>query len=297
MSIVPGEVRARVQAAALIAILALSALAGLDGARRTAAQEPITILSDAAQNEFPAGVTFSVTFTAPAPAADVRLRYELAPDGTGATAIASCTGAGTITCSYPLLSGRGIFIIPGAEITYHWDIEDEQGNAISTPDALYVHQDTPAPVDGNVTVSSMPVRGPAPASHAAVETIDSVGGLEGRGVIPVKILYPPPRRMQPAIVAGAGAANAQRVVPTPPWSHRRRTLGITRHGSPLVTASHARPFGIGLDERGISISRSPLSSTRRVAIRGDRVLCAAAQLLGHRRRLIDSQPLLTRPAP
>ncbi len=316
MNIEPGEVKARVQAlaaaliampkrhversvtprvlaaGALVAILLLSALGGLDGARRAAAQEPITILSDAAQNEFPAGVTFSVTFTAPALAADVRLRYELAPDGTGATAIASCTGTSTITCSYPLLSGRGIFIIPGAEITYHWDIEDEQGNSISTPDALYVHQDTRFDFrtlsDGNVTVYfHAGTEDAAPGVlAAAVETIGNVGRLEDTQVpFPVKVfLYETAEEMQPAIVpnGGRGVTVLGEVVysDTAMVSSDVETLDITRHEiAHIVTREATRgPFGIpDWMNEGISVfaQRNPLSghdAALASAIRGDRVL-------------------------
>ena len=73
---------------------------------------------------------------------EVRLQYELAPDGTGATAVASCTRHRDDHLHARLVSGAGITIIPGAEITYHWDIEDAAGDKLSTEDAVYVHEDT-----------------------------------------------------------------------------------------------------------------------------------------------------------
>ena len=114
--------------------LAFAVLAAAHAPAAIRAQAPIAVVSDQTQNEFPRGVSFAVTFNAPASTKDVRLQYHLAPDGTGATAVASCTGASTTTCTYSLVSGNGISIIPGAEITYHWEIEDTAGNKLSTGD-------------------------------------------------------------------------------------------------------------------------------------------------------------------
>jgi hypothetical protein len=176
------------------------------------AQEAITVISDTPRNEFPDGVTFSVSFDAPAEEEEVRLRYELAPDGTGASAVASCSGGGARTCTYTLASGRGIFVIPGAQITYHWEIEDAQGNRLSTPERLYVHEDTRFDfrplTSGNVTVFFHPgTEGDADAVlDAAVDALADIGQLEGTTVpFPVKVfLYETADEMQPAIVASGG---------------------------------------------------------------------------------------------
>jgi hypothetical protein len=108
--------RSLIAAIALIFMLALGAAMPLAPAAR-AQEGTVDVVSDVARNDFPTGVTFTLTFNATSAPDEVRLRYELAPDGTGATAIAQCDGTGTINCSYTLTSGRGIFIIPGAEIT------------------------------------------------------------------------------------------------------------------------------------------------------------------------------------
>ena len=125
----------------LVAIVALAiallALASLPSQVR--AQQAIVVQSDEPHNDFPLGVTFGVTFNAPAPPKEVRIQYSVAPDGTGATAVSTCTGDATISCSFKLSSTLGI--IPGAAITYHWNIEDTAGDKLSTPAKLYVHQD------------------------------------------------------------------------------------------------------------------------------------------------------------
>lgn len=284
--------RARLWPLALVVLVGLQAFAGVGASVPAMAQEPITILSDVAQNEFPAGVTFGITFTAPAPAADVRLRYELAPDGTGATGVAGCTGLGTITCTYTLVSGRGIFIIPGAEITYHWDIEDEQGNAVSTQDTRYVHEDTRFDFrtlsDGNVTVyfHAATERAAPGVLQAAVETLRDVGRLEGAQVaFPVKVfLYATAQEMQPAIVPGEGRGVTVlgEVVysDTAMVSADVETLDITRHEvAHIVTREATRgPFGVpDWMNEGISVfaQRQPLTghdAALASAIRSDRVL-------------------------
>src|SRR6185295_19927690 len=129
--------------ALLLSVAVATALvAGALPAPPVAAQQPIAIVSDQARNDFPTGVSFAITFTAADAPKEARLLYKLAPDGTGASAVAECTGTGTVTCTYALTSGRGIFIIPGAEITYHWAIKDASGAETATPDKLYVHEDT-----------------------------------------------------------------------------------------------------------------------------------------------------------
>ena len=141
----------RVVLATLVALVAVACVG-----TRASAQEPVSVLSDEARNEFPAGVTFALSFNAASAPEEVRIRYELAPDGTGATAIADCDGTSTVNCTYTLTSGRGINIIPGAEITYHWEVEDAGGSRISTVEKLYVHEDTRFDfntlTEGNVTV-------------------------------------------------------------------------------------------------------------------------------------------------
>ena len=195
---------------AFAACIAAVALAFVLAAPRIFAQEAITVTDDTPTNEFPRGVTFSVEFQAPAASKEVRLRYELAPDGTGASAVAQCNGTATVTCSHTLVSGAGIFVIPGANITYSWEIEDEDGNRLVTDDKLYVHEDTrftfETVSDSGVTVyyHSGRLAQAQAVLGAAVETIARVGQLEQTQVaFPVKVfLYQTAEEMQPAIAPG-----------------------------------------------------------------------------------------------
>ena len=259
---------------------------------RIDAQEAITLVADTPRNEFPAGVTFTVSFSAASPPEEVRLRYELAPDGTGASGVANCISANTHNCTFTLTSGRGIFVIPGAEITYHWEIEDEDGNKLSTPEKVYIHEDTRFDFrtvsDGNVTVyfhAGTEAEAPAVLT-AAVESLDRVGTLENAQVtFPVKVfLYETADEMQPAIGAagGRGVQILGEVVysDTAMVSADVDALDITRHEvAHIVTREATRgPYGIpGWLNEGISVysQREPLSghgAALDAAIRADRVL-------------------------
>lgn len=275
-------------------IVAIALIAGAD-ARSATAQESITVISDSPQNEFPTGVTFSVSFSAPAAEEQVRLRYRVAPDGTGASGIAECSGSGTVTCTYTLQSGRGIFVIPGAEITYHWEIADVDGNDLSTPEKLYVHEDTRFDFrtisDQNVTVYFHP--GTEDDAEgvlaAAVEALAQVSALEQTQVsFPVKVfVYDTSTEMQPAIApsGGRGVQILGEVVysDTAMVSTDVATLDITRHEIAHIVTREATkgPFGIaGWLNEGISVyaQRQPLSGHEGAlesAIRGDRVLTFA----------------------
>jgi hypothetical protein len=286
--------RSRVRMSFLMAMAVVLGVAVV-AHRGASAQEAITVISETPRNEFPAGVTFSISFSAPAPEDQVRLRYELAPDGTGASGIAECSGTGTISCAYMLQSGRGIFVIPGAEITYHWDIEDQQGNTLSTPEKLYVHEDTRFDFrtisEGNVTVyfHAGTEAESAGVLAAAVETLASVGALEQTQVgFPIKVfLYETADEMQPAIAPGGGRGVQilGEVVysDTAMVSADVATLDITRHEIAHIVTGEATkgPFGIaGWMNEGISVysQRQPLSGHEgalQAAIRNDRVLSMA----------------------
>jgi hypothetical protein len=262
-------------------------------APRSSAQEAITVTDDTPVNEFPRGVTFNVEFQAPASAKEVRLRYELAPDGTGASAVAQCNGTVTVTCSHTLISGAGIFVIPGANITYHWEIEDEDGNQLTTEDRLYVHEDTrftfETVADGGITVyyHSGRLAQAQAVLGAAVETIATVGQLEQTQIeFPVKVfLYQTAEEMQPAIApggSGRGVSILGEVVysDTAMVSAEGDTLDITRHEIAHIVTREATkgPFGVpDWMNEGISVfsQTEPLSghdSSLDSAIRRDRVL-------------------------
>ncbi|MBI5283618.1 MAG: hypothetical protein HY874_00850 [Chloroflexi bacterium] len=273
---------------------ALIAAAGASPMRRASAQEGgVSVLSEEPRNEFPSGVTFTLAFTSPAEAKEVRIRYELAPDGTGASGIATCTAGATTSCTYTLTTGRGILVIPGAEITYHWDITDAAGATTSTADRLYVHEDTRFTFKtlkrDNITLyyHSGTDRQAQAVLDATAETIDRVSALEKTQVtFPVKVfLYETADEMQPAIAPGGQGRGVQvlgEVVysDTAMVSADVATLDITRHEIAHIVTRQATkgPFEIpGWLNEGISVfsQARPLSghdAALKSAIDNDRVL-------------------------
>lgn len=259
------------------------------------AQTGIEVVSEQVTNEFPRGVTFNIELRADVEPEEVRLQYELAPDGTGATAVADCTGTTTITCSHTLVSGAGIFVIPGAEITYHWEVRPADGETIETTEQLYVHEDTRFTFetvgDGNVTVyyhSGLQSQAEA-VLGAATESIASTGELlQTEITFPVKVfLYDTAEEMQPAIAPGGGRGVAilGEVVysDTAMVSSDVATLDITRHElAHIVTREASKgPFGVpDWMNEGISVFQQsePLAghdASLEAAIARDRVLSMA----------------------
>ena len=278
---------------ALLFLFAGAVVGAAFGSLRVSAQDAIVVVSEEPRNEFPSGVTFAISFTAPAAAQDVRLRYELAPDGTGATAVANCAGTPTTNCTFTLTSGRGIFIIPGAQITYHWEIADASGDKLSTPQKVYVHADTRFTFEtieaGNITLyyhAGTETQARA-VLQAAADTITRISALEQTQVtFPVKVyLYTTASEMQPAIAPGGQGRGVQvlgEVVysDTAMVSADVATLDITRHEVAHIVTRQATkgPFDIsGWLNEGISVySQShPLAgheSALQSAIDSDRVL-------------------------
>jgi len=257
------------------------------------AQTGISVISEDARNEFPAGVSFDISLASAMAPKEARLVYKVAPDGTGAAAVADCTGAGTVTCTYTLTSGRGIFIIPGAEITYHWEVQAGGGGTASTEDRLYVHEDTrfifQMLEQDNITLyyhAGSASQAQAVLS-AAADTIAKVGALEQTQVtFPVKVfLYSTADEMQPAIAPGGQGRGVQvlgEVVysDTAMVSADVATLDITRHEVAHIVTREATkgPYDVpGWLNEGISVysQARPLEghdAALQAAIRADRVL-------------------------
>jgi hypothetical protein len=233
------------------------------------AQSGINVTSDEAKNNFPANVTFNLAFTADAAPKEVRIFYELAPDGTGATAVAQCNGTTSVTCSYALTNGRGIELIPGANITYHWEITRDDGSQFKTDDKLFVYDDTRFSFktlqDGNVTLYYH--AGSQSAAQqvldAAVGSLQKVSALEQTQVtFPVKVfLYQTAEEMQPAIVSGSigrGVVVLGEVVysDTAMVSADADPLNVTRHVVAHIVTREATKGPYGIDSwlnEGISV--------------------------------------------
>jgi hypothetical protein len=180
----------------LFLLLALSVVPLAVLGRPAAAQGGISVSAQDVSNEFPNGAVFHVSATSDAEITEVTLRYEVAPDGSRAYGVAECTGVTSVDCSFNLESDGDMLLIPGAEITYFWELTDAAGNDLETDPIVYVYEDNrfswQSETEGNLTVwfysaDEEKVRN---VLQVGLETLDRMGGLLGAQIdSPVKVFY------------------------------------------------------------------------------------------------------------
>ncbi len=242
-----------IQLAAAIALaLLVAALAGPVGA-----QTGVELRASSAQSDFPNGLAFNMTVEAAAGCDEVRLVYEIAPDGVRTTAEPDCTEGAVASCRFDLASGQRASLIPGAEVTYFWRITSS-GETTQTEPQLVVYDDTrfdwQTVSEGNLTVwwyagDEEEARGVLTAGR---ETLDNIGALLQTSVdFPIKIFYyDTARDMQAAIIStsGAGVVTRGEVVysDTAMVSADSVSGDITRHEVTHIVVREALsgPFGM-----------------------------------------------------
>jgi hypothetical protein len=180
----------------LFLLLALTFVSLAVLGRPAAAQGGIEVSAQGVSNEFPDGVVFHVSATSDAEITEATLRYQVAPDGSRAYGVAECTGVTSVDCSFNLESESGSFLIPGAEITYFWELTDAAGNHLETDPIVYVYEDNrfswQSMTEGNLTVwfysaDEDEVRN---VLQVGLETLDRMGSLLGAKIdTPVKVFY------------------------------------------------------------------------------------------------------------
>jgi hypothetical protein len=205
------------------------------------AQDAVDFRSSSATSNFPDGITFRLEATADAPPQDIRLIYEVAPDGNRTTAVPDCTGDRVLACTFQLAATQQTFLIPGAEVTYFWRV---------TSGAGVVHESEPQEVtyedsrfdwqtidDGAITVWYTGSEDDAQALlTAARESLDRNSALLRTTVdFPVKVFfYPSAREMAPAILSD----NAEGVI----------TRGEVVYSNTAMVAADAEPLDIARHE-------------------------------------------------
>jgi hypothetical protein len=124
----------------------------------------------------------------------------------------TCTQGTAANCTATLGNSQQSYIVPGAEISYVWEIEDANGNKLETPAAVHVYQDDRYQWQ-NVSENGITVyyhfgsdESPRSVMRTAKETIDRIGALEQTTVdFPIKIwLYQTADEMEPAVASRAG---------------------------------------------------------------------------------------------
>lgn len=276
-----------IQIAAAIALaLLLAAFASTAGA-----QTDVELRESNARSDFPNGLVFNMTAEAAAGFDEVRLVYEIAPDGVPTSAQPACTEGTVMSCRFELASGSRAALIPGAEVTYFWRITSS-GETIETDHQLVVYDDTrfdwKTLTEGNLTIwwyagDEDEARGILVAGR---EALDDIGALLRVSVdFPVKIFYyDTARDMQAAILSnsGEGVITRGEVVysDTAMVSADSSSGNITRHEITHIVVREAisGPFGLPdwLNE-GLAVyaQNQPLSDQQQAvetAIRSGQVL-------------------------
>jgi Peptidase MA superfamily len=133
----------RILAILLAITLALPAVRSVASPMIAVAQSGIVVDSTDAQNNFPDGATFSVSFHgADAASAKVTFRYTIPPEGAGVYEEPECAGTASVTCTFDLKSDSKLFLVPGANVVYYWRIVDGASNTVETPQATFIYDDT-----------------------------------------------------------------------------------------------------------------------------------------------------------
>ena len=179
------------------------------------AQTNIELRESNARSDFPNGFVFNMTVEAAAGLDEVRLVYEIAPDGVRATAVPACTEGQIASCRFELGANARTLLIPGAQVTYFWRITSG-GVTTDTEPQLVAYEDTrfdwQTVTEGNLTVWYY--SGDEDEARAVLaagrDTLDRIGALLQTTVdFPVKILYyDTARDMQAAIISN----NAEGVI-------------------------------------------------------------------------------------
>jgi hypothetical protein len=257
------------------------------------AQGIIEVRSVTATADFPNGIEFRVEAAAGGGFDEVRLVYERAPDGVRASAIAECTEGTLVNCSYRLQATPETLLIPGAEVTYFWELTSG-GVTEETASQAIVYEDTRfewrTVSEGNVTVWYY--RGGEDEARgilaAARESLDAMGALLQTTVsFPVKVrYYASAREMQPAIISDGGSGILGEVVysDTALVSADTAPEDITRHEVAHIVVREAvrGPFDVPLwlnEGTAVYAQRQPLSGhadALDLAIRSNTVLSVRA---------------------
>ncbi|MCH7488233.1 MAG: hypothetical protein IIB23_01240 [Chloroflexi bacterium] len=241
-------------AAIAILVLGAAAVASLSTA---GAQSEIDVRVNNARSDFPNGIVFNLTAATAGGLDEVRLIYRIAPDGVRASAVPQCTGEAVASCRFDLLASPRNLLIPGAQVTYFWQLTSGDLSEETAPQEV-LYEDSRfewrSLTDGNLTVwwysgSEDEARGILTAGN---ETLAGIGALLETSVdFPVKIrYYATAADMQAAIIStsGAGVVTRGEVVysDTAMVSADSAAGDITRHEVAHIVVREAvrGPFGV-----------------------------------------------------
>lgn len=108
----------------------------------SAAGETIEVVETGEDVDFPGNVDLSVTAESEAEIVEVRLFYRTVGSRVWAYAYPEFVPANKITASVNLTGEVSIYLPPGTEIEYYYEIRDSQGEVVSTQPAIVEYEDT-----------------------------------------------------------------------------------------------------------------------------------------------------------
>jgi hypothetical protein len=172
-------------------VLAAAVAAGL--ALSSARAQGIEVTAQDVANDFPDEIVFRLSVSSDADIQNATVRYQILPDGAPAYGVAQFEPGQRVQVDFHLNANGGrLYIAPGAEIVYHWEVEDAAGNKLSTDPATFVYQDTrfdwEDASEGNVSVHWYGGDDAQAYLRVARDTLDRMSALLGAQVaFPVKV--------------------------------------------------------------------------------------------------------------
>jgi acyl-CoA-binding protein len=122
---------------ALLAALLLALLAG-----SALAQGEIRILSQSQENRFPKEIVFRLAVEGDNPIQRITLFYRIAGGQVTNYAYPTFTPSRSVEAEYSLQTRGGQSIIPGSELEYYYEIEDNAGHKLKTKPITFTYEDT-----------------------------------------------------------------------------------------------------------------------------------------------------------
>ncbi|MFQ5874158.1 MAG: peptidase MA family metallohydrolase [Dehalococcoidia bacterium] len=175
-----------------------------------AAKGWITELDHNVEVRFPDDVVFTIEFTSSRPVENVTISFQIVGRESSRREPATLEVGDTLKAEYVLRTRGGagsLFIPTGAEVTYYWIFEDDEGNTIETEPVTFLYLDTR--FDWQVRTEGMvstyyygPVETRARTIlDTGVETLDRMGALlETALTRPIRlVIYNNPLQMQQAL--------------------------------------------------------------------------------------------------
>jgi len=153
----------------------------------------IEVTAQDVANSFPDEIVFRLSVSSDADIQEVTVRYEILPDGVPAYGVPQFEPGRQVQVDFRLNANDGqLYLAPGAEILYHWEIEDAAGDKLSTEPATFVYQDTrfdwESDGEGNVSVHWYGGGDAESYLRVARDTLDHMSALLGAEVdFPVKV--------------------------------------------------------------------------------------------------------------